>query len=75
MARRETGPKEILTMNLYRVRTASRNHFQPDLFEWLRERELRVTNRAARKLAERYGISAHHAAVLLAAAGVGGPSR
>ena len=35
------------------------------------EAELRAGNRAARKIAERFGLSIHHAAVIARSAGIG----
>ena len=57
-------------MPRYQKRPLLRN-CQPNILNWCRERELRATNRAARKLAQRYRISIHHAAELAAAGGVG----
>lgn len=56
-------------MSKYRKRAAPRNK-QLDLFDWHLERELRRTNRAARRLAERFGISITHAAALAHVAGL-----
>jgi hypothetical protein len=56
-------------MSRYRKRAVPRN-IQLDLFDWHLERELRRTNRAARRLAERFGISITHAAALAHVAGL-----
>jgi hypothetical protein len=47
----------------------SRN-IHPDLFDWAREREFLRTNRAARHLAQRYGLSNHLAITIAALAGL-----
>jgi hypothetical protein len=61
-------------MTSYQKRGISRNcHLDP--LDWYRERDRRGANRAARKLAQRFGISVHHAAVLVSAAGLGGLSQ
>jgi hypothetical protein len=62
-------------MRAYQKRRHNRNHHQPDLFDWARERELRAANPNVRRLADRYGISVHHAATIAAAAGLGETSR
>ena len=51
-------------MSKYRKRATPRNK-QLDLFDWHLERELRRTNRAARRLAERFGISITNARYFL----------
>ncbi len=56
-------------MPKYSKRASLRNH--PDLFDWHRERELRYTNRAARRIAERYGLTFPHAATIAALGGIG----
>jgi hypothetical protein len=54
----------------YRKRPVCRNH-QLELFEWHRERELRRTNRPARRIAARYGLTLCHAATIAELAGIG----
>jgi hypothetical protein len=41
------------------------------LFDWSRERELRRTNLAARRIAERFGVPLVHAATIARLAGIG----
>jgi hypothetical protein len=56
-------------MPIYGKRASPRkNH--PDLVDWYRERELRRTNHAARRIAERYGLTLHHAATVARLAGI-----
>ncbi len=50
-------------MRLYRKKTHIRN-YQLNLFDWVRERELYGSNRAARRIAQRFGLSLHHAATI-----------
>ena len=50
-------------MSKYRKRATPRNK-QLDLFDWHLERELRRTNRAARRLAERFENLNHARAIL-----------
>jgi hypothetical protein len=42
-------------MVTYRKRQSQRN-YRPDLIDWCREKELRQTNPAASRIAERYGV-------------------
>jgi hypothetical protein len=61
-------------MPIYGKRASPRkNH--PDLFDWYRERELRRTNHAARRIADRYGLPLHHAATIATLAGLDPESR
>jgi hypothetical protein len=63
---------EYKAMARYQKRHHNRNyHFQPDLFDWARERDLRAANPNVRRLAHRYGISVHHTAAIVAATGLG----
>ena len=48
----------------------SRNR-QPDLFDWLRERELRQTNPAVQLIAQRFGLPPQHALTIANLAGIG----
>jgi hypothetical protein len=57
-------------MSIYLKRDKSRNH-QLDLFLWSRERELRATDPNARRIAQQFGLSIHHAATIARLAGVG----
>jgi hypothetical protein len=57
-------------MARYRKRPACRNH-HPDLFDWLRERELRRVNPAARRISERFDLPLHQAITIAALAGIG----
>jgi hypothetical protein len=57
-------------MTLYLKRVNSRN-YQLDLFDWSSERELRHSNRAARRIAERFGVPLVHAATIARLAGIG----
>jgi hypothetical protein len=59
----------------YQKRASARNNPQLNLLDWELPEKFRATNRAARKLSERYGISMHQAAALSAAAGLGEVSR
>lgn len=61
-------------MRIYAKRASSRNH-HPDLFDWYREHKLRRTNHAARRIADRYGLSVHHAATIATHAGLDPESR
>jgi hypothetical protein len=54
-------------MTTYLKRQSQRN-YRPDLFDWCREQELRQTNPAARRIAERYGVTLSQAATI---AGIG----
>jgi hypothetical protein len=58
-------------MSRYQKRARPRNYFRPDLFDWLRERDLHYANRAARRIAKRYGLSLHHAKTIATLAGIG----
>jgi hypothetical protein len=57
-------------MTIYSKRAKSRNR-QLDLFVWGNERELQRSNLAARRIAERYGITLTHAATVAKLAGIG----
>jgi hypothetical protein len=46
-------------------------HSDPDLFEWVREQEVRRASPVARKIASRFGLSIHHAATIANLAGLG----
>jgi len=46
-------------------------HNNPDLFDWLAERELRDVDPAARWVASRYGLPIYTAATLARQAGLG----
>jgi hypothetical protein len=61
-------------MPIYAKRALPRNN-HPELFDWYRERELRRTNHAARRIAERYGLALHHAATIARLAGIDADSR
>jgi hypothetical protein len=39
----------------------SRRNYHPDLFDWIVERELRATNPAVRRIAQKFGLSIRHA--------------
>jgi hypothetical protein len=56
-------------MATYPKRAATRN-INPDLSDRARERELRVTNHAARRIADRFGIPLHHAVAVARLAGL-----
>jgi hypothetical protein len=64
-----TGARGFATMPIYAKRAPPRNN-HPDLFDWYRERELRRTNHAARRIAKRYGLTLHHAAAVARLAGI-----
>ena len=57
-------------MACYHRRSYGRNSEQFDLFDWLRERELRQSSRAVRQIAFRFRISIHHAAAIATLAGI-----
>jgi len=57
-------------MSKYSKSVFPRNHNQ-DLFDWWRERELRRTNPAVRRIARRFGVSLHHAEAIATNAGIG----
>jgi hypothetical protein len=56
-------------MTLYPKRAQSRN-CQLDLFDWSRERELRRSNRVARRIAQRFGVTLVHAETIARLAGI-----
>jgi hypothetical protein len=58
-------------MAYYPKRPLRRNFLQYELFDGIRERELRTCSRAARAVALRHGISVHHAEALVLANGLG----
>jgi hypothetical protein len=59
-------------MNSYPNKGRPRNPLcQPDLFDCSGEEDLRGANPAARRLAARFGISIHHAMVLMQIHGIG----
>jgi hypothetical protein len=58
------------TMTLYTKRAKSRNR-QLDLFDWSDERELQRTSPAARRIAERFGVTLIHATTIARLAGIG----
>jgi hypothetical protein len=47
-------------MTIYLKRAMSHNH-RLDLLDWNRERELRLTNPVARRIAQRFCLPIHHA--------------
>jgi hypothetical protein len=59
-------------MKAYQKWAQARNHAQPDLFEWDRERELRRCNWAARCIARKFGLPIHHAVTVARLAGIEG---
>jgi len=59
-------------MKPYQKRARARNYAQPDLFEWDRERELRRSNWAARRIARKFGLPIHHAVTIARLAGIEG---
>jgi hypothetical protein len=61
-------------MNTYPKRDKSRNP-QLDLFFWCRERELRRSDPAVRRIARQFGLDIHHASVIVRLAGLGEQSR
>jgi hypothetical protein len=62
-----------MNKNSYPKRARLRNsHSQPDLFDdWMRDKDFRVANPEARRLAARHGLSIRHAAVLMELHGLG----
>jgi hypothetical protein len=59
-------------MYKYTQRARPRNLYQLDLFDdFLREEDFRAANPAARRLAGQFGLSIHHAAVLMQLHGLG----
>lgn len=65
-------------MKIVRKRTSSRNSLrasQPDLFSWRPAPILNVAPIAARKLAQRYGITIPHAIIVARLAGLGMEAR
>lgn len=50
-------------MNIY-FRTVNSRNIQLNLFDWSTERELRRSNRIARRIAARFGVSLIHAATI-----------
>ena len=62
-------------MHYYQKRAGSRKH-HPDLFtDWLAGEQLRAENPAARRIADRFRCSIHHALVVVEVGGFGGQSR
>ena len=58
-------------MKKYPKRVVARNIGHPDLFDWALERELYRTNPAARRIAQRFGLSIHQAITICSLAGLG----
>jgi hypothetical protein len=57
-------------VTIYPKRAKSRN-YQLDLFDWSNRRELRRSNRVARRIAQRFGVTLIHAETIARLAGVG----
>jgi hypothetical protein len=50
-------------------------HHRLDLFDWIAERQLRAADPAARRIAQRYGVSIHAAVAIARLAGLGDQER
>jgi hypothetical protein len=50
-------------------------NYQLNLFDWSRERELRASNPAARRIARQFGLPIHYAVTIARLAGLGEQSR
>ena len=60
---------------LHHRRQKCHNFPQPTLFDWLAERELRITDPVARRIARRFGLTIYHARAVALLAGLAEHSR